>query len=82
MEILLAAVRPVANEAARLAREVRYADTNGIADIRIGSAAAGHVGGLGPVVGMSSPIAPVVMQERAGRWLRPGSMAGSSRVAS
>ena len=49
-------VCPVAENRRSRREAARYPDMNGITDARIDPAAAGHAGGLGPVVGMTMPM--------------------------
>ena len=63
-------------------REAGYADTTGITDIRVGPVPAARARWRGPIVGMGLPMTPIAVQGWAGRWLRPGTMAGGGRVGS
>jgi hypothetical protein len=67
---------PAANKPPMAGPTARYADTTGITDMRMGPVLAAQARRLGPIVGMGLPMTPIAAQERAGRSLRPGAMAG------
>ena len=62
--------------------EARYADSTGITNIRVGPVPAARARWRGPIVGMGLPMTPIAVQGWAGRWPRPGAMAGGGGAGS